>query len=160
MFVITCIWGLVILFLKATFSGNPAYKLVSNTSMDVIDEATKMVETGELNEDSDAYKFVSSFSKYMFNQTLILFIEIGICVYFLIRAEPEIVFTAAFILLCKNLLMFGISFHLTEKSESNVFLMVLNLPKWMLKLDRLSAVVSVLALGVILFVEVNKFILQ
>ena len=141
-------WAVVIYSLRIAVFGNPLPQLVARQSTELLNYLDQRMESRGISlepvgEEAD---FIRRFSRSALIEILAFTIEIGLLLFFIFiwEFEHEFFFWLCVGLLCKNLAVFGFSWHYSRiwPKQEGLFKHLLNLPGWLKHLDRASASLS------------------
>lgn len=146
-------WVLTILQLKAAIIGNATWKLITKTPEKVLNRSLEKIEIGDLDEEeSEESNFLYNFTLSIVGKFILLFTEIAFGAYLLFENHSDLSYYLAFALLYKSLILFALFSTFKVKNNGLTIFDSLNLiPKWAVKLDRLSSFLSSIIYGILLW---------
>ena len=151
------LWVVGLFLFRMAYRGNQAYELVATQSQDFLNSSYDMLETGEIDDESEESKFLSAFSNSMLKSTVLFFSQLGLSIYIMMSVDKGMIFYLAVASLYILSISFGLSYTYKRASgEVNIFKLVKNFPKSLRVYDRVSQFVSgliFLAIAVLFFIQ-------
>ncbi len=141
-------WTVIVFALRVAIFGNPLNNLVQTQPLSLLDRLDQRVQDRELVGEltGPERNFVQRFSRMALLEVFFFGLEIGILAYLILSWEFSRPGFYWFILglLGKNLLIFVLSWFYSRalRKERALFRHLLQLPRWLITADRLSAAVS------------------
>ena len=155
--VCVALWIVGIYLFKVACQGNQAYKLVTEQSQEFLNASYSMLESGDIDDDSEESKFLSAFSNSMLKNTVLFFSQVGLSIHILLTMEKGLIYYLAGASLYMICISFGLSYSYKKSTgEENIFKLVKNFPKWLRVYDRANQFLSgiiFIAIAVLVFVK-------
>lgn len=136
-----CLWGVALFSLRVALTGNPLHGLIARTDPEFLSKV-ETVLSGERSPEprSAELLFLRRFSRLVLLELLVVGVEVGLLVFFILDGRLA---GLAWVLLAKDIAMLGLGgLGAATVREAGLFASILNLPRWMVGADRLSALVS------------------
>lgn len=155
--VCVALWVVGIFLFRVAFQGNQAYKLVTEQSSEFLNASYSMLESGEIDDESEESKFLSAFSNSMLKNTVLFFSQISLSIHILITMDKGLIYYLAAASLYMISISFGLSYSYKKSTgEVNIFKLVKNFPSWLRIYDRASQFLSgiiFIAIAVLVFIK-------
>ena len=146
-----CIWIVLVYSIKVSVSGNPAYYLVKQTPKLILNEAAACLESEMIPDNKNIYLFIKMFFRLTALACVLFILEFGVLLYF-IYTEPKLLIP--WFILIKNIVMLALGHSLHHDTNENIFESVRKIPRWAMRWERISYVVTAVCF-LYLFLLVN-----
>ena len=150
-----CLWALFLFQIKNTLLGNSTWSLIKKTPETILKSSMDKIQIGDLNDESSAENtFLMNFTKTILGNFILLILEIILAAYLLFENINPLTYNLAFAILYKNLIMFAIFATWKSKGRNKEFHLYESLvlsPPWASSIDRISAFISAVCCGTILW---------
>jgi len=161
-FLMLAMWAVIIYSLRIAVFGNPLPDLVARQSRDLLTHLDQQLESqgGSFDPAGEEADFIRRFSRAALIEILAFALEICLLLFFIFiwEFENNIFFLLCAGLFCKNLAVFGFSWHYSRfwPKKEGLLKHLLNLPRWLKVLDRASAALSA-AFFILLLIHIFDF---
>ena len=134
------LWLVVVYSMRVALFGNPLYRLVARADAAVLDHLDRAATVGNAVIDESSVLFLQRFSRLTLLELGAFVLEMGLLVTLWLTEKLE---WLALFLFCKNLLLVALSIAMARRhADRGLFAGMLDLPAWVVRLDRVSAFVS------------------
>ena len=152
------IWTVFVFQVKTALLGNSAWKLVHKTPETTLKKSMEKIEVGDLDdEESEENIFLYSFTMSILGSFVLLLVEIILAGYLMYENLSPLSYNLAFAILYKDLIVFAIfATWNTRQKEMSLFESLNLIPPWAIKIDRISAFISAVSFGTILWFRIQS----
>ena len=149
----TFIWAVFVFQLKTLLLGNSTWTLIRKTPETTLKKSMEKIEVGDLDDEgSEENTFLVNFTKSILGNFILLIVEIILAGYLLYENSSSLAYNLAFAILYKDLILFAIFATWNSKNkEVSLFESLSLTPSWASLLDRISAFISAVCFGTILW---------
>ena len=152
LFISIALWSVVLYSLRVALFGNPLYLCIVQAHPDLLVRADQVARQAREPADAGETAFLQQFSRLTLLGAVVFMLETALLVYLL--ATHQLVWLSSLLLL-KNVLLVAISLSYANQADHDgLFRSLLNVPRWVVLLDRISALASGLGL-LVAFLHVN-----
>ena len=146
------LWCVVVCNLRVAFAGNPLYLHLVRANAEFLRGLDKVASGGRAAASEPEVRFLRRFSRLTLLELAVFVLEMSLLVYLWLSRTME---WLSFALLVKNLFLFALSAAMAPAlMRESLFQSLVVLPSWLIRLDRLSALISG-AGAFVLFLGVN-----
>ena len=146
---------MVVYSLRVALWGNPLYLCLKRADPKLLERAEQVVLGSGITPTEDEALFVRTFGRLTLLELFLFLLEVGLLVYLWVQ---ETVLWLTVSLFAKDLVLIALSAAVAQsRTQSGPFVSLLELPSWMVWVDRLSALVSGAGF-LVLFLSVNRIV--
>ena len=147
------IWIVLVFSFRVAFLGNPLYKHVTGEDPEFLDHIEQVTLHDRSGATEEELHFLQRFSRLTLMEFAVFLLEMGLLIYLFVA---EILMWLSFTLILKNVFFVGITVVFAHRlTRNSVFASLVELPPWLIWLDRLSSLLS--AIGtLVIFLELNN----
>lgn len=150
------LWCVVLYNLRVAFWGNPLYLHLMRTDAEFLRRAEEVATGVRPAAATPELQFLRQFARLTLLELVMFLLEVGLLVSLWLSRTMQWLSAG---LLMKNLLLLAVSAAMARAlTRDSLFESLLGLPAWLIRTDRLAALISG-AGGLVLFLAVNGIIL-